>query len=74
MAAISHVFTLEYVAEQLGEPEEWLRTTSREPTFATSANILLKTPGFLGARAPEAGTAEPFFSSGVLGTGSHPKV
>ena len=25
MAAISHVFTLEYVAEQLGEPEEWLR-------------------------------------------------
>ena len=25
MAAISHVFTLEYIAEQLGEPEEWLR-------------------------------------------------
>ena len=25
MAAISHVFTLKYVAEQLGEPEEWLR-------------------------------------------------
>jgi hypothetical protein len=25
VAAISHVFTLEYVAEQLGEPEEWLR-------------------------------------------------
>ena len=25
MAAISHVFTLEYVAEQLGEPEDWLR-------------------------------------------------
>ena len=25
MAAISHVFTLEYVAEQLGEPKEWLR-------------------------------------------------
>ena len=25
MAAISHVFTLEYVAEQPGEPEEWLR-------------------------------------------------
>ena len=25
MAAISHVFTLEYVAEQLGEPEKWLR-------------------------------------------------
>jgi Domain of unknown function (DUF6398) len=25
MAAISHVFTLKYVAEQLGEDEEWLR-------------------------------------------------
>ena len=25
MAAISHVFTLKYVAEQLGEPKEWLR-------------------------------------------------
>jgi hypothetical protein len=25
VAAISHVFTLKYVAEQLGEPEEWLR-------------------------------------------------
>jgi hypothetical protein len=25
MAAISHVFTLNYVAEQLGEDEEWLR-------------------------------------------------
>jgi hypothetical protein len=26
--------------------------TSREPTFATSANSLLKTPGFLVVRAP----------------------
>jgi hypothetical protein len=25
VAAISHVFTLKYVAEQLGEDEEWLR-------------------------------------------------
>jgi hypothetical protein len=25
MAAVSHVFTLKYVAEQLGEDEEWLR-------------------------------------------------
>jgi hypothetical protein len=46
--------------------------TSREPTFATSANSLLKTPGFLGDRAPEVGAGEPFFSSGVLGTSSQP--
>src|SRR6478609_8975265 len=46
--------------------------TSREPTFATSANSLLKTPGFLVARAPEVGAGEPFFSSGVLGTVSDP--
>src|SRR3954452_22268822 len=46
--------------------------TSREPTFATSANSLLKTPGFLGGRAPEVGTVQAFFWSGVLGTGSDP--
>src|SRR3954469_20778482 len=49
--------------------------TSREPTFAISANNLLGTPGcFLAVRAPEVGAGEPFFLSKVLGMGSDPHI